>query len=173
MTMFTRIARWLAAVAMVGAVAASIGSATAAAAAPESAESIYGRALGRERELRDDASGATLAQLRWVVRTYETVVRRYPKSGYSDNALWQGANLAILAFERFGNPADRQTAVRLLTLLRNEYPSSPFRPRVAGQLEALEAPRPAAIAQPTPPPVVIDPTGWTARRRRAGGAEKH
>ena len=61
---------------------------------PESAESIYERALGRERELRDDASGATLAQLRWVVRTYETVVRRFPKSGYTDNALWQGANLA-------------------------------------------------------------------------------
>ncbi len=156
MTMFTRIARWLAAVAMVGAVAASIGSATAAAAEPESAESIYGRALGRERELRDDG-GATLAQLRWVVRKYETVVRRFPKSGYTDNALWQGANLAILAFERFGNPADRQTAVRLLTLLRHEYPSSPFRPRVAGQLEALETPRPAAIVKPTPPPVLSTP----------------
>jgi N-acetylmuramoyl-L-alanine amidase len=155
--MFTRLARWLAAVAMVGAVAASIGSATAAAARPESAESIYGRALGRERELRDDIRGATLAQLRWVVRTYETVVRRFPKSGYTDNALWQGANLAILAFERFGNPADRQTAVRLLTLLRNEYPSSPFRPQVAGQLEALETPRPAALAAPTPPPVSSTP----------------
>jgi N-acetylmuramoyl-L-alanine amidase len=154
--MFTRIARWLAAVAMVGAAASSIGLATVAAAEPESAESIYGRALGRERELRDD-SGATLAQLRWVVRTYETVVRRFPKSGYTDNALWQGANLAILAFERFGNPADRQTAVRLLTLLRNEYPSSPFRPRVAAQLEALEARRPPAVAPPTPPPVSSTP----------------
>jgi N-acetylmuramoyl-L-alanine amidase len=157
MTMFTRIARWLAAVAMVGAVAASIGPVTAAAARPESAESIYGRALGRERELRDDIRGATLAQLRWVVRTYETVVRRFPKSGYTDNALWQAANLAILTFERFGNPADRQTAVRLLTLLRNEYPSSPFRTQVAGQLEALETPRPAAVAAPTPPPVSSTP----------------
>jgi N-acetylmuramoyl-L-alanine amidase len=151
--MFTRIARWLAAVAMAGAVASSVGAAAVAAAAPESAESIYGRALGRERELRDDVSSATVAQLRWVVRTYESVVRRFPKSGYTDNALWQGANLAVLAFERFGNPADRQTAVRLLTLLRNEYPSSPFRPRVAEQLEALDGPRPAPIAPPTPPPV--------------------
>ncbi len=44
-------------------------------------------------------------------RSYETVVRRYPASGYCDNALWQAANLAPLAFERFERGADRRTAV--------------------------------------------------------------
>ena len=144
MTMFTRIARSLA----VAAVAATLGSAVAAAAVPESAESIYGRALGRERELREDASGATLGQLRWVVRTYETVVRRFPKSGYTDNALWQGANLAILAFERFGQSTDVETARRLLTQLRDGYPFSPFKTRAAQQLQELDAPRRASVAVP-------------------------
>jgi N-acetylmuramoyl-L-alanine amidase len=147
MTMFTRIARSLA----VAAVAATLGSAVPAAAAPESAESIYGRALGRERELRENASGATLGQLRWVVRTYETVVRRFPKSGYTDNALWQGANLAILAFERFGHSADVETARRLLTQLRDGYPFSPFKTRAIQQLQDLDAPRRASVAVPPAP----------------------
>ena len=103
MAMFTRIARSLARVATVAAVAAVAATAGAAvpAAAADSAESIYSRALGRERELRDDISGATLTQLRAVVRRYETVVQRFPRSGYCDNALWQGGNLALLVFERY------------------------------------------------------------------------
>jgi N-acetylmuramoyl-L-alanine amidase len=142
--------------------AALIASA-APAAAPESAESIYGRALGRERELRDGASGASLAQLRWVVALYESVVRRYPKSGYCDNALWQGANVALLAFDRFEQAADRRTAIRLLTHLREGYPSSPLRGRAGEQLAGLNSNRtsntapPAAVAPPAeaPAPAVL------------------
>jgi N-acetylmuramoyl-L-alanine amidase len=152
--MFMRIARSLAVMATV---AASIGAAVPAAAA-DSAETIYGRALGRERELRDDISGATLGQLRAVVRTYETVVRRFPRSGYSDNALWQAGNLSMLVFERFDQDADRKTAVRLLTLLRDGYPSSPFRTRAVQQLTDIEPPRLAAAprppAAPAAPPVI-------------------
>ena len=59
MAMFTRIARPLALVTTVAAVVAIMGAA-APARAEDSAESIYSRALGRERELRDDISGATL-----------------------------------------------------------------------------------------------------------------
>jgi N-acetylmuramoyl-L-alanine amidase len=147
MTIFIHLARSLAVAAAFAAVVASLG-AVPAAAAPESAESIYGRALGRERELRDAASGATLAQLRSVVRLYETVVRRFPKSGYSDNALWQAANVSILASERFGNSLDTQTAKRLLTLLRDGYPSSPFRARALLQLQDLDAPRKPSVAVP-------------------------
>ena len=54
-----------------------------------------------------------LADLRAAVKAYEAVVRQYPASAYSDNALWQGANLALLAFERFAEPSDQKTAVRL------------------------------------------------------------
>ena len=100
--MFTRIGRSaavdgkVAVVVAVVAVVMMMGAAAPVAAAADSAESIYSRALGRERELKDDISGATLAQLRWVVRNYESVVRRFPKSGYCDNALWQGGNLALV-----------------------------------------------------------------------------
>ena len=121
----------------------------APAAAPESAESIYSRALGRERELRETPSGATLAQLRWVVARYESVVQRFPRSGYCDNALWQGANVALLTYERFEQAADRRTAIRLLTLLREGYPSSPLRARAGEELASLNSGR---TVTPTPPP---------------------
>jgi N-acetylmuramoyl-L-alanine amidase len=158
MAMFTRIRRSLAFVATVAAVAAIAATTGAAvsAAAPDSAESIYSRALGRERELRDDISGATLGQLRAVVRNYETLVRRFPRSGYCDNALWQGGNLAMLIFERYDKVEDRQTAIRMLKWLRDGYPSSPFRARAAEQLQELDSSRPAAAASsPTaaPPPL--------------------
>jgi N-acetylmuramoyl-L-alanine amidase len=159
MAMFMRIRRSLAVIATVAAVAAVVPvvtptAAASPAAAADSAESIYSRALGRERELRDDISGATLGQLRAVVRNYETLVRRFPRSGYCDNALWQGGNLAMLIFERYDRVEDRQTAVRLLKWLREGYPSSPFRARATDQLEALDSSRPAASASSqtaTPP----------------------
>jgi N-acetylmuramoyl-L-alanine amidase len=164
MGMFLRIRRSLVFGATVAAVAAApavaaVATTTAAAspaAAADSAESIYSRALGRERELRDDISGATLTQLRAVVRKYETLVRRFPTSGYCDNALWQGGNLALLIFERYDKVEDRQTAVRLLKWLRDGYPSSPFRARAADHLQELVSSRPAAAASsPTPTPAPI------------------
>jgi N-acetylmuramoyl-L-alanine amidase len=165
MAMFTRIARSLAVIATVAAVVAVVamtGAAVQAQAAADSAESIYSRALGRERELRDDISGATLTQLRAVVRRYETVVQRFPRSGYCDNALWQGGNLAMLIFERYDKVEDRQTAVRLLKLLRDGYSSSPFRTRAAQQLQEIDSSRPVPAAPapsstaaqaPAPPPL--------------------
>ena len=36
-----------------------------------------------------------------VVAAYEAVVGSYPASGYSDNALWQGAMLAASSYARF------------------------------------------------------------------------
>jgi len=94
------------------------------------AHAMYTRALARERELRHAANKPTLAEIRGVVASYENVVRRHPRSGYSDNALWQGGNLALLAFERFGQAADRRTALRLLNQLKSEYPSSSLVARV-------------------------------------------
>jgi N-acetylmuramoyl-L-alanine amidase len=119
--------------------------------AADSAEAIYGRALGRERELRGGAEG-TLTQLRRVVQNYESIVRRYPRSPYCDNALWQGANLAFVAFERFGQPPDRRTGVRLLSLLRKEYPSSSLAVRVPALLKAVESRAGSSAPPATPPP---------------------
>ena len=133
-----------------------------AAAAPESAESIYTRALTRERQLREAESGATLAQLRGNVHIYETLVRRYPTSGYADNALWQAANLAVLAYERFTDASDRRNAIRLLTHLRTQYPHSPLVGRAGQLLRQVEADRPepapvAAAPVPVPAPATPPP----------------
>ena len=66
-------------------------------------------------------------------------MRRYPASGYADNALWQGAELARLAWERFGDDADKQTGVRLLKQLQSGYPSSSLLPGVEAALARFDA----------------------------------
>lgn len=131
-------------------------------AAAQSAKTLYTRALDRERTLRDAARKPTLRQMRAAVAAYEAIVRRHPASGYSDNALWQAANLSFLAYDEFGQAADRRTGLRLLALLRKEYPSSSLVARagaIAKQREAearvappAPAPAPAAAAPPAEPP---------------------
>lgn len=127
-----------------------IGSAPIAHAQPP--RELYTRALAGDRAVRDARQPPTLRQIRAAVAAYELVVRRYPASGYADNALWQGAELSRLAWERFGNEADIRTGVRLLKLLRSGYPSSSL---VSGVDEALArfdtveaAPAPAAPSAP-------------------------
>jgi len=96
----------------------------AASIAGQTAQAMYTRALAQERTVRDASNQPTLAQMRHVVASYEAIVRLHPTSGYSDNALWQAANLSLLAYQRFNNDADRTTAMRLLNLLVKGYPSS-------------------------------------------------
>ena len=111
---------------------------TAAAAEAQPARDMYTNALLRDRAVRSGAQQATKKQIRSAVAAYERVVRRHPKSGYSDNALWQGGELSRLAWDRFGEEVDRRTAVRLLTLLKSGYPSSPFARDVETALAAFE-----------------------------------
>ena len=110
--------------------------AVAAKSAPGSARALYNRTLEREQQLRALEQEATAKQIHTIVAAYEAIVRRFPASGYSDNALWQGGNLALLAFERFGDAADRRTAERLLRRLKSEYPTSTFARRVDEALGA-------------------------------------
>ena len=135
------------------------------AASPAGAETprdLYTRALSQERVIRDAATKPTLAQMRHVVALYESLVRTHPTSGYCDNALWQGANVASLAYERFGEEADRKTAARLLNLLKTGYPSSKLASQASSTLASLGKkagasdadPRPAPVAVPPPPPVI-------------------
>ena len=129
-------------------------------AAAQSAKTLYTRALDRERSLRDAPRKPTLRQMRAAVAAYEAIVRRYPASGYSDNALWQAANLSFLAYDEFSQAADRRAGLRLLALLRQEYPSSSLVARagaIAKQREAEArvappAPAPAPAAPPAEPP---------------------
>src|SRR5689334_22674844 len=81
-----------------------------AVASSDSAKTAYERVLDREQTLRNADQPPTVTDIRNVVNAYIALVRRYPTSGYSDNALWQAGNLSALAFERFGDPSDREAA---------------------------------------------------------------
>src|SRR4029079_1559683 len=93
--------------------------------------------MSRERAIRDaDQDRATVADMRRVISAYDHVVRRFPASGYSDNALWQAGTLAWLAFQRFGDIHDRDATIKYLTRLKREYPTSSLR---SGADEVLRA----------------------------------
>src|SRR5919202_5198401 len=91
------------------------------ASAGDTSRALYTATLARERAIRDAKTSATLQQMRAVVAKYERLANRFPSSGYSDNALWQGGNLALLAYQRFGEEVDRRTAQRLLARLKTQY----------------------------------------------------
>jgi N-acetylmuramoyl-L-alanine amidase len=153
--------------------------ASAASAFAQNAATLYQRAHAREDALARAKSPA-VPDLRAVAAAYENIVRRFPTSGYADNALWQAAGLYRAAFERSRQPADAQKAVTLLNWLRNEYPSSSLVAQATAQLAALETPaaetRPAAVdpppavaaqplpAPPTPPPAPHEPPASAADR---------
>ena len=130
---------WLSGLCACGLLCSSI-----AGAAP-TVRTMYEDALAREQTVRDaleagDTAPGVLASLRAVVSSYEAVVRRYPASGYSDNALWQAGRLALDAFAQFGKQADKETAVRLLRRLADAYPTSRLVEQVPAQLARVEAP---------------------------------
>jgi len=141
----------LVALLVAGAGASDAGLASRAAA--QNAETVYTDVLGRERILRRELDvapqrgtqapgeppGMLLDRVRTTVGAYEALVREFPKSGYSDNALWQGALLSADAFWQFGESLDRTTALHLFGLLKSEYPSSSLIPRVAGHVSRLTA----------------------------------
>jgi N-acetylmuramoyl-L-alanine amidase len=142
----------LAAAVVLGAVMPTIGVPGLAVYA-QSAETLYTEELGREAELRKEldlapqrraqppgtATAALLRRVRTTIGNYETLVRRFPRSGYSDNALWQGAVLAADAFWQFGDIRDRATALRLFERLTAEYPTSSLVKQVAGHTGRLNA----------------------------------
>jgi N-acetylmuramoyl-L-alanine amidase len=127
-------------------VIAAIMSMTAATAAAQPARELYARALERDRTVRDVRHEATLRELRAAVAAYERVVRRFPASGYSDNALWQGSELARLAWDRFGDATDKRTSARLLAQLKAGYPSSSLILRVDEAMQQLEKQPEALLA---------------------------
>ena len=142
--------------------------ALAAPAAAQTARARYEAALAREATVRaqldlaDDPSTAErtriLREVTRVVAGYEGVVRRFPTSGYCDNALWQGAGLAEAAYRRFGRADDRGKAVQLYNWLAREYPASGLarraRTQVAGleRAQSVEASLTTAGTEPEPAP---------------------
>jgi N-acetylmuramoyl-L-alanine amidase len=108
------------------------GALRAQAAGPTGPAAAYRLLLQREAALRVELDGALAAaapanllkRMRAITVEYEQLSRKYRTSGYSDNALWQGAVLAGDAFARFGYSVDRRTARRLLSDLAGRFPSS-------------------------------------------------
>jgi N-acetylmuramoyl-L-alanine amidase len=113
--------------------------------AAQSVETMYTDTLTREAALRDgldlapqlraqppgEASTALLRLVRSTVAAYEAIIGRFPRSGYSDNALWQGGILAADAFWQFGDTSDRTTALAMFARLQSEYPTSSLIARLA------------------------------------------
>ena len=113
--------------------------------AAQSVETLYTDTLTREASLRDEldlapqlrakppgeASTALLRRVRSTVAAYEALIGQFPRSGYSDNALWQGGMLAADAFWQFGDTSDRTTALAMFARLQSEYPTSSLIARLA------------------------------------------
>ena len=129
-----------------------------------SAKDRYEEAQARESAARAAAEqvppAADTAAIDRVVKparraaiAYEAVVRRFPGSGYSDNALWQAGALSQWIYARYGRAADRVSADKYYTWLVREYPASPLRKQARASAAALDtlaaaptAARPAAPA---------------------------
>lgn len=147
----------------------------------QSARTRYESAVAREAPLRarlerDTTVSATqrtalLTDVTRLAATYEAIPRRYPTSGYADNALWNAAHLSETAYRRFGRADDRARALRLYAWLVREYPSSSLVRRARTQIDAVENARaveaalpPSPSPAPTPPVRAAAPERETAPR---------
>ena len=144
------------------------------------ARTAYDRTLARERTLRASRRKAPLSQMRAVIEDYEAIARRWPTSGYADNALWNGANLAYDANISYGAKQERDSAMEMLRWLVKEYPSSSLARDAQTRLRKISAAAPkttkadagtrsarAEPAAPPPrPPNSPRPTSGPPRRNR-------
>jgi N-acetylmuramoyl-L-alanine amidase len=110
-----------------------------------SAKALYQRAMDREAALRANDK-ATTKDIQSAINSYELVVRRFPSSGYSDNALWQAAGLAWTAFQKTGAASDKAEAERLLTQLEESYPHSSLVKQIPDRRREFSAASPVAPA---------------------------
>ena len=96
---------------------------------------------------------------RRVVIGYKGLVARFPRSGYSDNALWQAAFLSADCYARYRVEADRHGSVNLLRRLAKEYPTSSLvkraRPALARLLSEAPDAEPTAAAGTARPPAGV------------------
>ena len=118
------------------------------AAAAQSARERYESAMERDEKVRAQLSEYTgttadpdlLAKVRQVSTAFEIIVRRFPTSGYADNALFQAASLADAAYEKFNRADDRERASKFYRWLVQEYPRSTLVRRANAKLDLLSAP---------------------------------
>jgi N-acetylmuramoyl-L-alanine amidase len=109
----------------------------------------YEALIGQEQRIASSPA-ATAEDFRVVVNRYWSFVRRYPTSGFSDNALWQAARLSGEAFQRFGQDRDKHRAVQLFQWLRDQYPHSSLKADAGSQADQLEAIADSPVPAATP-----------------------
>lgn len=138
---------------------------TSQVAAARTAQRAYENTLARERTLRSSRRKAPLSQMRTVIREYEQIARRWPRSGYADNALWNGANLAYDANISYGAKQERDSAMEMLRWLVREYPASSLARDAQTRLRKISAAsgkttktetRSARAEPKTPPPAAAE-----------------
>lgn len=140
-------------------VAAGLAALAAPADAQVTARAMYSTLQGREQAARralDAGKPERIARrdVRSVIAGYEGMVGRFPRSGYSDNALWQAGMLAADSYARYRVEADRLAAIRLLRRLGKEYPTSSLVKKARPALTRLAAAAPAAQPKQAAPPTV-------------------
>jgi N-acetylmuramoyl-L-alanine amidase len=106
-------------------------------------------ALLEQDVLVSNSAAAAADDLRVVVNNYWTFVRRYPTTGFADNAIWQAATLSAEAFRRFNEDRDHHRSEQLFQWLNAQYPHSPLRDRAAAQIEPAEPKASAASVADT------------------------
>lgn len=114
---------------------------------------LYASALAREKAVRATLAGTpardtTLKDVHAIVTAYQTLVRRFPASGYSDDALWQAGQLELDVFAKFGEARDREIGEKLLQRLTADYPTS----RHAKKSQPVPV-----VAKPVPPVTAAPP----------------
>ena len=127
---------------------AAIWLSVCAAAAAQTARERYESALERDGKLRAQLTStrastparALAAELARTITAFEQIVRRFPTSGYCDNALFQAASLADTAYEKFNRAEDRARALEMYRWLVQEYPHSGLVRRANAKLALLLAP---------------------------------
>jgi N-acetylmuramoyl-L-alanine amidase len=130
----------------------AVASISAGVSAQDTDHDLYVAAIAREHAVRATlaaapAPEAALKEIHAVVTAYQTLVRRFPASGYSDDALWQAGRLELEAFVRFGDTRDKDAGVRLLRRLAADYPTSKLAKRVAETLATLDHTKPQEPAK--------------------------
>jgi N-acetylmuramoyl-L-alanine amidase len=143
----------------------------ASADAAPTVRTMYTDAAAQEQAVREAladpaATDVVLKAVRTVIAAYEAVVRRYPNSSYSDNALWQAGRLALDAFGRFGQQNEQVSAERLLKMLQAEYPASKLARMVPAELSKKVRPlqqSPQVIPASTEPTSAVKPQSAPSR----------
>jgi N-acetylmuramoyl-L-alanine amidase len=103
-------------------------------------QDLYADASAKEKAVRSALAEpnplpSILKAVRTVVADFEGVVRRFPTSSFSDDALWHAGRLSLDAFTIFQDDHEKAAASRLLRMLASEYPAS----RLAKQVPAILA----------------------------------